>query len=184
MLATPLGSGVQPASLAAQFQDRKSSTRFTGVVGDMRQHVSESGFWGDAVRPGRSNEPLHGGRVFAAAVGAGEQEVALAQGNAAQSPLGGRVVDLDTSIVCIAGWATDSDPSHACCASRRLELQRMIRTAPPILLFCFTAKIVPPKNSGDYFAPEADECLFGAQPTLTSHTLVMLGSAQTVFDII
>ena len=30
MLATPLGSGVQPASLAAQFQGRKSSTRFTG----------------------------------------------------------------------------------------------------------------------------------------------------------
>jgi nitroreductase len=28
--ATPLGSGVQPASLAAQFQGRKSSTRFTG----------------------------------------------------------------------------------------------------------------------------------------------------------
>lgn len=30
MLATPLGSEVQPASLAAQFQGRKSSTRFTG----------------------------------------------------------------------------------------------------------------------------------------------------------
>ena len=30
MFATPLGSGVQPASLAAQFQGRKSSTRFTG----------------------------------------------------------------------------------------------------------------------------------------------------------
>ena len=30
MFATLLGSGVQPASLAAQFQGRKSSTRFTG----------------------------------------------------------------------------------------------------------------------------------------------------------
>ncbi len=30
MLVTPLGSGVQPASLPAQFQGRKSSTRFTG----------------------------------------------------------------------------------------------------------------------------------------------------------
>lgn len=30
MRATPLGSGVQPASLAAQFQGKKSSTRFTG----------------------------------------------------------------------------------------------------------------------------------------------------------
>ena len=30
ILATPLGSGVQPAILATQFQGRKSSTRFTG----------------------------------------------------------------------------------------------------------------------------------------------------------
>lgn len=30
MFATPLGSGVQLANLAAQFQGRKSSMRFTG----------------------------------------------------------------------------------------------------------------------------------------------------------
>jgi uncharacterized membrane protein len=30
MLVTPLGSGVQPARLAAQFEGRKSSTQFTG----------------------------------------------------------------------------------------------------------------------------------------------------------
>lgn len=36
MLATPLGSGVQPAGLATQFQDKKSSMRFTG---DFRRRV-------------------------------------------------------------------------------------------------------------------------------------------------
>jgi hypothetical protein len=55
-----------------------------GMRGDMRQHMAQPGFGVDPVQLGRSNQPIHDSGAFAAAVGAGKQEVAPAQRDAAQ----------------------------------------------------------------------------------------------------
>ena len=74
-----------------------------GMLGDALQHVAQPSLGVDAIELGRANQAIHRGRALAAAVGAGKQEVAPAVCNAAQRPLGRRVVDLDTAIVGIAG---------------------------------------------------------------------------------
>lgn len=44
------------------------------MIGDMRQHMAQSGFGVDPVQPGRSSQPVSGSGAFAAAVGAGQTE--------------------------------------------------------------------------------------------------------------
>jgi hypothetical protein len=72
------------------------------MVGYTHQHVTQPGFGVNSVQPGRSDKPIHDSGVFAAAVGAGKQVVASAQGDAAQRAPGGRVVDLDAAVFAIA----------------------------------------------------------------------------------
>jgi hypothetical protein len=77
-LSTPQGRGVQPASLAAQFQRQEVVDAVHRMIGDMRQHTVQPGFGVDSDQPGRSDQPIHGRSAFATAVGAGKQEVAPA----------------------------------------------------------------------------------------------------------
>jgi hypothetical protein len=74
-----------------------------GMVGDAFGYVSQLNLRGDAIEFGRADQAMHRGCALAAAVGAGKQEVALAEGDAAQRPFGGRVVDLDAAVVGISG---------------------------------------------------------------------------------
>jgi hypothetical protein len=69
------------------------------MIGDMRQHVTQPGFGVDTVQLGCADQRVDGSGTLAAAVGAGEQVVPAADGNAAQRPFGGRVVDLDGAVV-------------------------------------------------------------------------------------
>jgi len=53
------------------------------MVGDLRKHMAQPGFGVDPVQLGRADQRVDGGRTFAAAVGASEQVVAPADGDAA-----------------------------------------------------------------------------------------------------
>ena len=64
--------------------------------------MTQLGFGGDPVQLGRADQGVDGGRTFAAAIGASEQVVAPADGDATQRPLGCRVVDLDGAVVAVA----------------------------------------------------------------------------------
>jgi len=73
-----------------------------GMLGDVGQHMAQPGFGGDAVELGRADQRVDRGGALAAAVGAGEQVVAAADGNTAQGPLSGRIIDLDDAVVAVA----------------------------------------------------------------------------------
>ena len=73
-----------------------------GVVGDLRQHMAQPSLGGDPVQLGGADQRGSRGGPFAAAVGAGEQVVAAADGDAAQRPFGRRVVDFDGAVVAVA----------------------------------------------------------------------------------
>src|SRR5471030_1111437 len=51
-----------------------------GMLGDVGQHMAQPGFGGDAVELGRADQRVDRGGALAAAVGAGEQVVAAADG--------------------------------------------------------------------------------------------------------
>lgn len=68
------------------------------MVGDVGQHMAQPGLGVNTVQLGRANQRVDGGGTLAAAVSAGEQVVAAADGDTAQRPLGGRVVDLDDTV--------------------------------------------------------------------------------------
>jgi len=53
------------------------------VIGDMRQRMAQPGFGVDPVQLGRADQRVDGGGALAPAVGAGEQVIASADGNAA-----------------------------------------------------------------------------------------------------
>jgi hypothetical protein len=68
----------------------------------MRQHMTQRGFGGNTVQLGRADQRVNRRCAFVTAVGAGEEIVATADGDAAQGALGGRVIDLDGAIVAVA----------------------------------------------------------------------------------
>ena len=70
-----------------------------GMIGDMRQHVTQPSFGIDTVQLGRADQRVDRGGSFATAVGAGEQIVAPANGDATQGAFGRRVVNLDGAVV-------------------------------------------------------------------------------------
>jgi len=72
------------------------------MVGDPRQQVTQPRFGGDPVQLGGADQRVDGGRALATAVGASEQEIAPADGDATQRSFGRRVVDLDGAVVAIA----------------------------------------------------------------------------------
>lgn len=74
-----------------------------GMLGDVLQHMPQPGFRVDAIELGSTDQAIYRGRALAAAVGAGKQEVAPTQRDAAQRPLSGRVVNLDASVLGIPG---------------------------------------------------------------------------------
>ena len=59
--------------------------------GDAVEHIGEPGLGIDIVELGRADESVHGGRAHAAAVGAGEQPGASAQGDTTKAALSGIV---------------------------------------------------------------------------------------------
>jgi len=68
----------------------------------MRQHVTQPGFEGDTVQLGRADQRIDRGGAFATAVGAGEEVVTAADGDATQGALGRRVIDLNGAVVLVA----------------------------------------------------------------------------------
>lgn len=68
----------------------------------MRQHVTQPGFGVDTVQLGRADQRVDRGSALAAAVGAGEQVVAAANGHATQGAFSRRVIDLDGAVVAVA----------------------------------------------------------------------------------
>ena len=73
-----------------------------GMIGDMRQHVTQPGFGVDTVQLGGAEQRVDRGGALAAAVGAGEQIIAAADGHATQGAFGRGVIDLDGAVVAIA----------------------------------------------------------------------------------
>ena len=73
-----------------------------GMIGDMCQHVTQPGFGVDTVQLARADQRVDRGGALAAAVGAGEQVIAAADGHATQGAFGRRVIDLDGAVVAIA----------------------------------------------------------------------------------
>jgi hypothetical protein len=74
-----------------------------GMVGDAVDGVAQPGFGIDLVELGGLDEAVDGGGAVAALIGAGEQPVLAADGDAAQRALGGVVVDLEPPVVDVAG---------------------------------------------------------------------------------
>jgi hypothetical protein len=72
------------------------------MVGDLRQHTMQPRFGDNPLQLGCADQRVDGGGTFAAAVGASEQVVAPADGDATQRALGCRVVDLDDAVVAVA----------------------------------------------------------------------------------
>jgi hypothetical protein len=72
------------------------------MVGDVGEHMAQPGLGVNTVELGRTDQRVGGGGTLATAVGASEQVVAPADGDATQGALGGRVVDLDDAVVAVA----------------------------------------------------------------------------------
>ena len=70
-----------------------------GMVGDAVDGVAQPGFGIDLVELGGFDEAVDRGGAVAALVGAGEQPVLAADGDAAQRAFGGVVVDLEPPVV-------------------------------------------------------------------------------------
>src|SRR5260370_40084756 len=73
------------------------------VGGEASEDVAQVGFGIEAVELGGLDQGVHGGGALAAVVGAGEQPVLAAEGDGAHGAFGGVVVDLQASVVAVAG---------------------------------------------------------------------------------
>jgi hypothetical protein len=69
------------------------------VVGDALQHVGQIGLRVQVVELGRTHEAVNRSRSFSAGIGTGKQVVFAAQGDGAQRPFGGVVVDFDSAVI-------------------------------------------------------------------------------------
>ena len=78
------------------------------VVGDAGEHVAQPGLRIEAVELGGLDQRVDGRGALAAGVGAGEQPVLPAEGDGADRPLGGIVVDLQAPVVADSGSAPPS----------------------------------------------------------------------------
>ena len=97
-------SGCQSCSVAAADVPRQQLVDAVDrMVGDALEHVAQVRLGIEAVELGRLHQAVDRRGALAARVGAGEQVVLAAEGDAAQRALGGVVVDLDAAVVAIAG---------------------------------------------------------------------------------
>ena len=71
------------------------------MIGDVGQHMAQPDLGVNTVQLGLAEQRVDRGGAFAAAVGTGKQAVAAPDGDTAQRPLGGRVVDLDDAVVAV-----------------------------------------------------------------------------------
>ncbi len=62
------------------------------MLGDALEHVSEIGFWIDAVELGRADQGVDPRGPLPARVGTGKKMVLAAEGDCPQSPFGGYIV--------------------------------------------------------------------------------------------
>ena len=76
---TPLVSGViSKGCWQVAVPGQEIINPIDGMIGDMRQHVTQPGFGVDTVQLGRADQRVDRGGALAAAVGAGKQIVAVA----------------------------------------------------------------------------------------------------------
>ena len=73
------------------------------MIGDAGEHVGEPGLRIDVVELGGLDQRVDRRGALAAAIGAGEQPVLAAQGDAAQRALGGVVGQADAAVIEEAG---------------------------------------------------------------------------------
>ena len=100
---TPLGSGViSKGCWQVAVPGLEIINPIDGMIGDMRQHVTQPGFGVDTVQLGRADQRVDRGGALAAAVGAGEHVIAAADGHAMQGAFGRRVINLDGAVVALA----------------------------------------------------------------------------------
>jgi hypothetical protein len=72
------------------------------MVGDLRQRMAQPGFAIGPVQLGRAGQRVDGDRPLGAGVGASDQVIAVADGDATQCLFGGLVVNLDDAVVAAA----------------------------------------------------------------------------------
>ena len=72
-----------------------------GVVVDTPEHLAQVGLGVEAVELGASNEAVKDCGAISSGIGSGEEVVAAAHGDGAESAFGGGVIDLDATFVAV-----------------------------------------------------------------------------------
>jgi len=72
------------------------------MLGDAPEHMAQIGFGIETVELGSADQRVDRGRPLAALVRACDQVILSAEGDRAQRPLGGIVIDLDAAIIAVS----------------------------------------------------------------------------------